>query len=238
MNIKTLLFVFLMIIFTRTDLYCTCPDRPGSGFSNVTQHDTLKKMQILYNGILWSNKYRRIKGDQFLYNNLFLPGTVSINGQTFKNLRIRYDIYSDEISTPLNREEIMQLNKEKVDSFTIYLENKINRFIKIYEDTLKSFNGYVNVLYKGKSALYVKYKKEISSSFTEHSDGEFLQTYRIYFVKDNIVHIIIGKNDLLKVLNEDKVQIENFINKYKLKISKKIPESFVPVITYYDSISH
>jgi hypothetical protein len=194
-------------------------------------------MQILYNGILWSNKYRRIKGDQFLYNNLFLPGTVSINGQTFKNLRIRYDIYSDEISTPLNREEIMQLNKEKVDSFTIYLENKINRFIKIYEDTLKSFNGYVNVLYKGKSALYVKYKKEISPAVTSQYDGEFYQTQQIYFMKGNTVFLIKSPKDLFKVLNENADQLKTFIKTNKIRISKTIPESYIPVIKYYDSIS-
>ncbi|HEY5123567.1 MAG TPA: hypothetical protein VIK14_07515 [Ignavibacteria bacterium] len=230
------LFVFLMIIFARADLYCICPVESGSGLSDITQFDTLKKKQILYNGILWSNKYRRIKGDQFLYSNLFLSGTVSINSQIFKNLRIKYDIYSDEILTPMNREEIIQLNKEKVDSFIISFENRVNKFIKIETDTLKGFNGYVNVLYKGKSAIYVKYKKEISLSITEQNDGEFFQTYRIYLMKDNIVYPITGTNDFFNVLNEDKVQIRDFIRKNKLKVSKKIPESFVPLIRYYDSL--
>jgi hypothetical protein len=143
----------------------------------------------------------------------------------------------DEITIPINLEEIVQLNKEMVDSFTISFENKIHKFTKIQEDTLKGFKDYVNILYKGKSALYVKYKKSISPSVTQQYDGEFYQTHRIYFLKDSTVHSITSKNDLLKVLNEDKVQIRNFIKKNKLRVSKKVPESYVPVIKFYDSVS-
>jgi hypothetical protein len=31
--------------------------------------------------------------------------------------------------------------------------------------------------------------------------------------------------------------LKAFINKNKVKISRKVPESFIPVIRYYDSIS-
>jgi hypothetical protein len=229
--------MILLTISARAGLYGIGPNEPESIFSNITKQDTIKVRQILYNGILWKNQYHRIKEDQFLFSNLFLPGAISINGQTFKNLRIRYDIYLDEITIPINLEEIVQLNKEMVDSFTISFENKVYKFTKIQKDTLKDYNGYVNILYKGESALYVKYKKEISPSFTEKTDGEFYQTRRIYFVKDSIVHQITSANDLFKVLNEDKVQIRNFINKNKLRVSKKRPESFVPVIMFYDSTS-
>lgn len=59
----------------------------------------------------------------------------------------------------------------------------------------------------------------------------------MYLMKDNIVYPINGTKTLFKVLNADKEQIRNFIKKNRLRISKKIPESFVPVIRYYDSIS-
>jgi hypothetical protein len=56
-------------------------------------------------------------------------------------------------------------------------------------------------------------------------------------VKGGKVNQINSKNDLLKVLYEDKAQIKDFIKKNKLKISKKEPESFIPVIRYYDNLS-
>jgi hypothetical protein len=56
-------------------------------------------------------------------------------------------------------------------------------------------------------------------------------------VKGGTVNQINSKNVLLKVLYEDKAHIKDFIKKNKLKISKKEPESFIPVIRYYDSLS-
>jgi hypothetical protein len=105
------------------------------------------------------------------------------------------------------------------------------------EDSLTGIKGYVNILYKGKSALYVKYKKEIQILAVDNKYDLFFQTYRIYFQKEGIVHQINNKRELLKLLDEDKAQIKDFIKKNKLKISKMEPESFVPVIRFYDSIS-
>ena len=205
--------------------------------SDINGRDTIKERQILYNGILWKNMFHRINKDQFLFSNIFLPGTLSMNGQIFKNVKIRYDIYSDEIMIPMNLEDIVQLNKEMVDSFTINFENKVYKFTKLQEETLKGLKGYVNVLYNGKSALYVKYRKEISQSVTDVSNGEFFQTHQIYLMKDSIIHPITKTNDFFKILNRDKMQIRSFIKTNKLRVSKKVPESFIPVIRYYDSIS-
>jgi hypothetical protein len=66
----------------------------------------------------------------------------------------------------------------------------------------------------------------------------FFQTYHVFFLKDGIVHQLTNKNGLLKILSGDKILIRDFIKKNKIKISKKNPESFIPVIRYYDSISH
>ena len=209
-------------------------------FSTLTEQDTLIENQTLYSGKVWKNMYRRVDGDQFLFTNYFLPGTVSIDGKTFKNLLIRYDIYSDEIMIPVNREDIVQLNKEMIDSFSITFENKVHRFIKIQEDTLnglKGYKDYFNVLYKKESALYIKYRKEISPDITDKSDGEFIVAHKVYLVKDKIVHPIITKNDLFNALNTDKVQIKNYLKRNKLKVSKKNPASFIPVIRFCDSIS-
>ena len=229
--------MFLLTISTKADLEGIGLIGSSSFNSSFNDQDTLKERQILYNGILFKNKFPRIDGDPYLFKNYFLPGTVSLNGRKFTNLKIRYDIFTDELMIPINLSDILQLNKEMVDSFTINFENKVYKFIKFPEDTLKKFGGYLNELYKVKSALYVKYKKSISTNITDKSDGEFMQIQKIYFVKDDIVYPINSLSNLLKIINENKIQIKIFIRENKLRISSKMPESFVPVIRYYDSLS-
>jgi hypothetical protein len=226
-----------LTIFTGAVFHC------NAGFGqplpvHINQQYSLKENQILYNGKLWHNLYHNIKGDQFLFSNDYLPGSLTINGKSYNNLGISYDIYNDEIITLTNHGSILQLNKEMVDSFALVYNYKTYRFKNTLEDSLTGIKGYVNVLYKGKSALYVKYKKEIQILAVDNKYDLFFQTYRICFQKGGIVHQINNKRELLKLLDEDKAQIKDFIKKNKLKISKMEPESFVPVIRYYDSISH
>jgi len=231
------LFIALFPIFIVSGLFGINPDISGNIPLNLNEQDSLKESQILYNGMLWRNRYYKVRDDQFLFSKEFLPGSLSISGQVFKNLEIRYDIYNDQIMIPTNNGAILQVNKEMVDSFNINFGNQKYRFTRIDADTVKGFNGYINVLYKGKTALYVKYKKEIEFLAVERKYDLFYQIHRIYLMKDNIVYLVTGKADLLKILKEDKVQIRNYIKKNRLQISKKIPESFIPVISYFDTIS-
>jgi len=233
---RTVVLFFLLIISLNSGVFANPPLKMHTCNTYLSEQDTLSKNQDLYNGKVWINKHRRINGDPYLFANYFLPGTVSANGKIYKNLTIRYDIFSDEITIPVNRQEILQLNKEMIDSFTLSFENQVFKFIQI-RDTLNridGYKGYINVLYQQKSALFIKYIKLITPEITDKSDGNFLQTRRIFIVKDGIVSQIGSVNDLYKVLKTDKTQAKEFLKKNKLKISKDKPESFIPLIRYYD----
>jgi hypothetical protein len=237
MDRNIFLSIFLFAIFNGSGLYAVIPGLSEPLPVTLTQQDTLREDQILYNGKMWRNLYYFVKGDQFLFSKDFLPGSLTINGKSYKNISISYDIYNDEILTPTNHGSILQLNKEMVDSFTINFENKTYKFINTREDSLKGIKGYVNVLYKGKSALYVKYKKEILLLAVDNKYDLFTQINRVYFLKNRIVYQITSKSDFFRILGEDKARIRDFMKKNKLKVSKKVPESFIPVIRYYDSLS-
>lgn len=225
MNRLILLVIFIFTISLRSGL-CEV----------VHDQDTLRENQILYNGTVWINLFYRVRGEQFLFSKDLLPGSVTISGKTFKNIRLRYDIYNDEISTPTNNGFILQLNKEKVDSFTLDFQNKTFKFRNIQKDSITGFKGFVHVLNSGNTALFVKYKKEIQRLAVENKYDLFYQTHRIYLVKDNVVYLITSKRELLKYLADYKLEIRSFIKKNRLRFTKKDPESFVPVIQFYNSL--
>ena len=232
------LFLFFFPFFIRYGYYGICPKDSEAILFNIFQQDSIKESQILYNGTVWRNKYFKIRGYQFLFSKEFLKGTISINGKTFNNINIGYDIYNDEIITPTYHGVILQLNKEMVDSFTINFNNKTYRFIKIQEDSVKGFKGYANVLYEGKTSVYVRYRKEIELLAVEGTFDMFYQTPSVWLVKDRIVHPVADKLDLFKALEDNKLQIRNYIKINKLRVSKRDPESFVPIVRFYDSICY
>jgi hypothetical protein len=233
---KILLFFFLNII-TLPVIYSRSHIAMFPASDTEIFQDTIPDNQVLFNGQLWINLFYMVKEDQFLFSKDFLQASLTMKGQTFTNVNIRYDIYNDEIQMPLDSGRILQINKEMVDSFSLPFQNKVYQFIRIPNNNLSGPSGYVNIIYKGKSALEVKYLKKIDRPKIEGKEDNFYQLNRVYFVKDGLFYQVKNKKDLYSVLREFKKQLRDYMKKNKIRVSKNLPESFIPVIRYYDSIS-
>jgi hypothetical protein len=201
------------------------------------QPDSLLDAQILYNGRVWRNLNYLVIGDPYLLSNAFLTGSLTISGRTFTPLRMKYNLFEDEIHVPAPGGEIIQVNREMIDSFSLSFDGRIYRFLSIPVDSVEGLKGYVRVLYSGKAALYVKYVKKIKRSDFESRPDKYYQVTRIYGVKDKQSYLIAGKSDLLKFSGDRKDRVKDFMRKNRLHVSKKDPASFVPVFRYMDTIN-
>ena len=232
---------FLILVFS---VICIAPLKAISfnagekvHLPEISQPDSLLNAQILYNGRIWRNLNYMVIGDPYLLSNAFHTGSLTISGKTFSPLRLKYNIFEDEIHIPTPSGEIMQLNKEMVDSFSLSFENKIYRFAIIPEDSVEGLNGYVQILYLGKMDLYVRYTKKIKRSDFENRPDKYYQITRIFCVQNKRAYLISGKSDVFNLSKEKKPLVKDFMRKNKLHVSKKNPESFSPVIRYLDTIN-
>ncbi|TFG41004.1 MAG: hypothetical protein E4H43_04935 [Bacteroidia bacterium] len=207
-------------------------------FGAVAEAKDTIDIQVLYNGRAWRNLFYKVKGDQFLFSTEFLPGSVTIDGKQFNDIPLKYDIYNDELLSITDHGIILQLNKEMIDLFTMKYENKIWNFRKLEADSLNSLSGYVNVLYNGGTSLYIKYRKEILLLAVENKFDIFNQVNRIFVEKNGQIFRVDSKGELLKLFEDQKHQVRSFIRNNKISISRKDPESFMPVIEYYDNLQH
>ncbi len=230
-------FVFLLPCNHFHASSATCVSGNGTYRTGGPQPDTLAAYQVLYNGREWKNLYYRVEGDQFLFSGEFLPASVAIQGRTFDNIRLRYDLYQDEVLMPFGPGRVLQLNKEMVERFAITFQGKNHHFIRMPEDGPEGLKGYVQVLYDGKSALYVKYIKKIDRPSVENKPDVFYLITRLYFEKDGQVRLIARKGDLFNALKERKTLIREFMKENSVRPSVKDPESFLPVIGFYDSLN-
>jgi hypothetical protein len=208
----------------------------GTVHSFYTVQDTIKDDQTLYTGRLWIKKYSNIDGDEFLFTGDYLNGSVSIGGRIYQDIPLKYDIYNDEIISPNNRNLVIQLNKERIDSFSLVFLDKVQKFRKISADTVKGFNGFVNVLYSGSRSFCVKYKKNIELLAVDRKFDKFYETRKMFLLQDGKVNQFAGRAELFKLMGEKKQEVRNYIKKNKLQIFKNQPESFIPVIAFYDNL--
>jgi hypothetical protein len=226
---------FLLVIFPGSFINGLSIVSYESRFISGDQ-DTLNK-QILFNGRAWRNLYSNVKGDQFLFSGDFYPGTVIISGRSYSGIRIRYDILKDELLTITGKGIIVQLNKEMVDAFTMDVNGRTWHFLNLDKmNIMNGLQGYVNVLYNGSISLFVKYKKEVMILAEENKYDVFQQSMRIYVSKAGILYPVNGKNDLLRLYKKDKQEIRGYLKSNKLKVSKKRPDSFIPLVEFCDKV--
>lgn len=204
-------------------------------YSTVIQQDPAGK-RLLLNGRIWKNQYSKVMGDQFFLTNTFLYGSVTLNGQIFNNLYLMYDIYNDELLLSIESKPIIIMNKEMVDSFSLVFENRYYQMINAGTDSSGTLRGYVNVLYNGPSALYIKYTKVIQPLAVDGKYDLFYQEHRIYVRKGTEIVDVSGKRKLLTLLEDKKKEIRDYLKSMKIKIKRKDPRTFIPVLKYYDSI--
>jgi hypothetical protein len=128
------------------------------------------------------------------------------------------------------------MNKEMVDSFSLVFGNRNYHIINTGTDTSDILRGYVNVLYNGPSALYVKYMKKIQPLAVDGRYDLFYEEHRIYLRKGSETVPVAGKRKLLNLLEDKKKEIRHFLRTSRLKLIQKDPNTFIPVLKYYDSI--
>lgn len=224
-------------IFINTDYSGIAFSIPATGNNQMWISDTVPANQFLYNGRIWRNRYFYIKGDPYLLSLSMLDGSVTVNGKTFKNVKLQYDIYNDELLTLTNKNVIIQLNKEMVDEFTISFLSKDYRFSRFPDEKKSPPNGYVNILYDGKTSLWVKYLKTIELRAVDNKFDSFLQSHKIYVNKDNKPTQVRNKKQLLELFSDRKSELRDYIRENKIKISGRQPESFIQVVEFYNNLN-
>jgi hypothetical protein len=231
----SILLTYCLILLPGLSLFGLTPIEMTSYSGFPGQHDSIEK-QILYNGRAWRNLYYSIHGDQFLFSEEFLPGTVTINNRLYNGLMLKYDICNDEIMTINKLGIIIQLNKEMINMFTLNSGVKTFLFQRLDTTSTAPFSGYVNVLYDGNVSLLVRYRKEILQNSGDEVYYKFNQLQKIYLLKDRIFYPVSNKKDLLNNMTDKRQLVRNYMKSNRIKISKKDPSSFVPVVKYYNSL--
>lgn len=219
---------------------------PGSGNSSSGDlrncltsiyQDSSSARQVLYNGRIWRNLYAgKVQGNQFLFSDRFLTGSVSTAGRLFEDIRLRYDIFNDEIMIITDDNKILQLNKELIEGFSVNFNDACHNFINVGEDSTSTLNGYAEVLYNGKSVIYVKHKKEISRLKEGRILDIFLLLGQVYVKKDGSINNIKRTKDFKNLLADHRQQVKSYMKSNRIRLKTKSPESFIPVLKFYDGL--
>ena len=197
-------------------------------FDSIVGHGNIG----IYDGTEHIVEYVTLKGNhQYYFTSDYLVGDVIYDDQPYYDIRMKYDIYNDELIVRLPNGLafiVIELIKEKVKSFSLN-NTQFNRIAVTNKVNLVEENyGFCELLYKSDHlSLYKKHKK----LRTYHLDKEFAYNkfnykneYLIYY-KDKY-HDIKSKRTFIQLFPEHRKQINSFFNKNKI-LFKSYYEMFI-----------
>ncbi|MGQ9619855.1 MAG: hypothetical protein ACUVTX_02585, partial [Bacteroidales bacterium] len=83
----------------------------------------------------------------------------------------------------------------------------------------------------------VKYIKEVQPLAVDGKYDRITERHKIFVRNDTAVVRIAGKAELMKLLQDRKKEIKEFVRRQDYVIGRRDPYTFIPVLEYYDSIT-
>lgn len=208
----------------------------SSGPATESMQDTVYSRQLLYNGRIWENRYQNILSHEFFMTRNPVNGALTINGMSFKNVLLRYDLFNDELLILDSPDSYLQLNKEAVGSFILDIDGYIYLFENFDSKNPAGPKGYGQVLYHGETYLIKKHIKEIRKNAVDNMYDSFSEAQSTWLIKGEGSFRLSGRKDLYRALSDRGAEVKNFVRSSGIRFSLKEPESVIPILEFYDSL--
>ena len=202
----------------------------------VSQGDSIEH-QILFNGRLWKTSAYNATGSPYLGSNNFVAGSLTTGKYNFRSLKLRYDIFNDELLILKADGLVIVLNNELIDIFSLKFDNEVLKFVNFNDTSDAGHRGYMNLLFDSEIKLFVKYSRIIISTNMTGGVPEFKDNNAVLIFKDGVYHTIEKRRDFLSLFNDqERKLLTRFIRENYITLSRNDPESYRRVLEYYNMI--
>lgn len=192
--------------------------------------------QLLYSGVEWHPAMPMAAGHEFFLTSEALSGTVIIDGITFKNVRMKYDICNDGIIVLWKNGSPIIIDSKKVDEFTVVYNGLPRRFINLRE-TYPGIRGFAEIMYQGTSSVIAKHIKFVSKNPAGANYAEFTEETKYYLVVNGNCFQVRNRSSFLDLMGEYEVPVRKFLRQKNLYLSNNSPEGFINAAAFYDSLT-
>lgn len=151
-----------------------------------------------------------IEGNPYFRTKSFEKGTITINGLTYEDIPLLYNIQKDQIITfhPIHSQKIL-LNGEKVNAFTLFMPDKT---IFVQVENNKTYanhnNGFYELIKDGKAQLLCKhYKTTSSKKEVGKYSGYFIESSDYLLKKNNEIIVVKNRKQAFDFLELEKKEL-------------------------------
>lgn len=208
----------------------------GSVVSNIYQSNIPLHQETISGGF-YVDPPPSIQGDPYFSSKNFEIGNLTVNGITYQNVPLLYNIYSDEIITfhPEHRQRVL-IKTDKINAFS-FLEKSKSNFVKIAENPDYSHhgNGFYEVIASGKVDLLDKhYKTRKEKRELSKYTSEFLEKNDFWLRKGGEMRLVRKKGEVFDFLDLEKKEVRKMAKQQNLIFKSDKRAYLLMVVSHYN----
>jgi len=191
----------------------------------------------LRSGKQYAHHYFDVAGHQFFYSPLFREGSLTTRGYQYVGVLINYDIYNQYLvlqhTDHTGRTELLQLNKEFIEQFTI--DGML--FIKMTFPLTGT--RFFQVIQSGKLACLSYWEKDLvySPSAMQNSYSFNKQLRRTYLLTNQQLISFNSRSSFIKIFNtEIRRDIKRYLRREKMYFRQLSDENLIRILEFCNSI--
>jgi hypothetical protein len=219
--------IFSLVFFLTLCLHISAqslpPDLAISYKNNIPLH------QEIISGGYYGEPPREIEGHPYFEFKSFENGKITINGITYKDVPLAYNIYTDDILTfqPIHNQKIL-IRHDKINDFDL-IPSQVYSFVRIAENPgyIYHRNGIYQLLENGPAQLIAKHYKLTKP---KREIGRFVGEYYInkdLFIRNGEkIFQIKKKRHAFEALGLDKKELKRILSEQEVRYHDS-PEKFI-----------
>ncbi|MEZ4777599.1 MAG: hypothetical protein R3D00_30775 [Bacteroidia bacterium] len=198
--------------------------------------ESMHSQALLLSGSQYAPMAGNLRGHPYYLQDNVDGCTVVYEGVSFSPVRMRYDIFHDEVIIDYissdGYPELVQLHKAKIDRFII--QNQL--FVHYLPDTWANLKeGFYQPVYQGKTVLLKKITKEAQQEFDITKAITFFEEkHRYFLIKNEIAYPVNNKKSLLKLFPEEKKRLMKHARAEESRFNDNKEAGMIQLIQYYD----
>jgi hypothetical protein len=214
-------------------------------FTNLFAQEDLPPNYSYYNDLLYGIVYKPTNynsiGHPFYLNDKIYSANLYFDGNTYKNVSLKYDLYTQKIvlyqDYNSSQYRFIELNINLIDSFELIDESsKVHYFFKNsnYTDKITEIK-FLELIYKNEITYIVGRNKSFIELAQELKNKFYLKEYH-YLIFNGQLEIINSKADILNLFLNRKKELKKFIRKNKIKMRSLETPDLLKIVIYYESL--
>ena len=185
------------------------------------------------------NKYSKMKGSPYLYDDWLHGEVVTNDGKVYKKMLIRFNTEKDELTFVYDKAEEPQRFADPIRMFTIHAESDrvfANQFPKVDRQNTAS---YYEVLVPGTAMLLKRHREILESTRDEMTRASTVGIYTnrdtYYIFRDNQMQLVkTTRNGVVKLLDDKAADITAYADRQNINFEKE--DDLKKLLNYYNTL--